>query len=1154
MRASAVEQAQKEIVDESRRTPEEIAAIEALPAPVFERTSHDISIELDKVDARVESMKAKLPTMLDERGIVKEEFEKEFDIFKRGISAFEEKSRRLREELIISRLDDIKDVGPIDESQIPELADFTIPEEARAVVAGELNPVTGQVTINKDALMKNAAKITEQKQAFQDVRKGAKAAYRFKDGNVISGETHSSLTGELLNYKGDASNAEAGWLKADGTFIPEGMLKPGPIDDVKIIKGESTSTIAWVADKFKNSKGVAEDPNTVILDPEQMKYVQRLRDATKAIVRNATAAGKDLRTYMEEMGLSNDAIDTINKAIKLDIQISEVIAYPTNRQKILAHDLAKALGVDLDSVKDSIGLSGKTMGKSTKAERMTYEEAEKTISVLKSMVAAKNPQDPMDADTIVNLLKNDEIPPVPGLSNAEVSLRWKLSTFANSPKVVFRRTPIGQEFYTMWDRAFQRIEMAVEQITGKYGYNIAKYEKLMRTGLESDKNIALALENKIDIKSLPKDQQVAIQANKDAYKYMMDSYVKAYVPDPAREVIVRELARKVKYTHNENAEKVKSILSDMQRMYGLSKKELTVIDVLRAEEQFYLPHVHDKDALKQVAIDSLDRMRRQGSDNVKKMDELQDIIDKFNGGSLVLYSDIPNSLRMDYFKKRHGMEGYKISSGVAFNTYLHQWTRKVYLEPALQESLPLYRQMDNEMKRYARYIMLDALGRLDRPAVKLSNGIKGFEWVRTLGFNIASAAYDATQVINILGKGDIDTFTGAKRALSPEGYAAYRQSGIATEIPGKMYSGESMTGGLMEKAGKIRKYSSIFWDAVEGGLHNLGFNTGLAKAQRIGLKGEDAFWYAVDFDHSVNFRYGKMGMPKMMRGWGGVFTQFSSYPLKQWEFIYDLIRDDAKEGNVTKGLARFLGYFALAYGTRDLTRKYLGVDLGNALGIGVDIGELYQSLSSLTREEWEDAGKHMKLAFRTEGSGILPQGTFPLTGPFMKLMQVVAGKDAKINDVLRELEPTVARRVMNLYYALKYGKGDRFPVFKYNLTEAYTGVQPRERMYELSLKDTLIKFVSKSATENTEQIKNLRKSMDKKMAADILESFRRALVTGDSKEINRIFTKYPGVVIQDNIFNDLYKGMLKFELTRESREAMNPPGLGEMMKEQAVAD
>jgi len=128
---------------------------------------------------------------------------------------------------------------------------------------------------------------------------------------------------------------------------------------------------------------------------------------------------------------------------------------------------------------------------------------------------------------------------------------------------------------------------------------------------------------------------------------------------------------------------------------------------------------------------------------------------------------------------------------------------------------------------------------------------------------------------------------------------------------------------------------------------------------------EDALQYAIKGVHKTQFQYGRVGMPKALRTpIGKVAGQFTSFSIKQAEFLWKQLKEDPKKA---------ITYVAGTWIGNHYVGNLLGMDLSSALGFPINLGEVVEMIKSTSQGEIDEAIAHSKMLFEG-GTGVLPSG------------------------------------------------------------------------------------------------------------------------------------------------------------------------------------
>ena len=398
----------------------------------------------------------------------------------------------------------------------------------------------------------------------------------------------------------------------------------------------------------------------------------------------------------------------------------------------------------------------------------------------------------------------------------------------------------------------------------------------------------------------------------------------------------------------------------------------------------YLFHMFDRNTVYQAWKDELVILSRTGA-NPDRIQKLAHSIDTFERTGTLLYDVLPKSLNIPFLNPRKGAPGYSLDAVRAYNAWLKYYSKKLYVEPVLKVGQEAMKSMSPEFRQYTkeylrRYADLDK----DWALAPFERALTSLEYLKDLGWNSRSALVNATQHLNTLvelgPKGPAYMMRALRFSQTPEGKVLWNESGHAAEVP-------ELRWGLMEKhiESGLR---SAFWlfDKVELGNRKLAYLSGYLKAISEGQSIEVAKKLGDEVIRKTQFLYGKVGAPMLMTRPGGrVGMQFTTFTIKQLELMSNWAR---------KNPLKLAAFITIASATQDGLSR-VGIDMSNALGMGVDIGELTEAMGHLGRGEGRAAWVSVKAGlpqipftpFVGGGSGILPSGIAPAINTVSNLLQ-----------------------------------------------------------------------------------------------------------------------------------------------------------------------
>lgn len=340
----------------------------------------------------------------------------------------------------------------------------------------------------------------------------------------------------------------------------------------------------------------------------------------------------------------------------------------------------------------------------------------------------------------------------------------------------------------------------------------------------------------------------------------------------------------------------------------------------------------------------------------------------------------------------------------SYGAYVRGLARIAYREPAYKKAEQVFKGIEINGKReflpadqvnYAHeYLSAWAGANPMNVEEKVFGLIRGMEFTRLITGSPRSAGVNFMQQINnVAGMGlqrtgkaiknlifndeapkEVQQFFGVKGWKD-----AFKKSGIADEVqfqfvgsavPRWLQKMNNFLGGLFNRVEEVNKGTA--WVGVMDDLVKKGVPVEKAMLQAYKKTGD---W---------QFFYGKTGLPAIMRDPKmATLLQFWSYSIKQSELIAsNALRAARGDKEARKFIFRSI---ALVAAGDIFAQKALGININNALGIGIDHVELMEAFQSLKDEDFREMWKHAKRA--TEAllpwsgvPGIIPQGPGPAIG------------------------------------------------------------------------------------------------------------------------------------------------------------------------------
>jgi hypothetical protein len=579
-----------------------------------------------------------------------------------------------------------------------------------------------------------------------------------------------------------------------------------------------------------------------------------------------------------------------------------------------------------------------------------------------------------------------------------------------------------------------------------------------------------------------------------------------------------ELSQEEKISYSEARQEMRDILN---RSYvdTLSPGERQAHDILSRKITDYLPRLFDQKELLEAFKVELKMAEKKlefstnaavGTKYKNKINQLKKSINKIEGGNYVAFRQLPKEIFFKFFSPRKGREGYSFDAMKAYDAYIYGLAKKMFDEPALKKiTTEFYPNVSPELKPYLRELLDHYMGYKKYPFEDLARTITTFQWMRTLGFNPRSALVNLTQRVNTLA------FVGEKYSAKAEGMIIkdaiakktdklkgikreyesdklFDETGIAREVPSVLMEGAPSVG--MKAVNDIARY---MFNAVELGNRKHAYLAGYLKGTEIGvkkgLKNEALKAFAkkegIKTVHTTQFRYGKLGMPKVY--WNPtarVALQFTSYPLKQARFLMNLFKKDK---------AGFLKYVAYTTGITYTLQEFLDTDMSNALGFGITWGEMLSTVKSLAEGDMKGAMRHAKQSV-SPGEGMLPSGFGPTVTSTSKVVRA-AGSGKGFAQLKKELTPVMYNRLKQAYQAFKDRGGEEYPIYntKGELSYNLTGRQLAQRTLGPRT------YTEKKSSLEDEKIRNLE--LERK---EVLADMVKAIISDDDKTLIELVEMY----------------------------------------------
>lgn len=524
---------------------------------------------------------------------------------------------------------------------------------------------------------------------------------------------------------------------------------------------------------------------------------------------------------------------------------------------------------------------------------------------------------------------------------------------------------------------------------------------------------------------------------------------------------------------------------------------------------------------KQEVVDSLGKIKSTPNPLDALGPEAKAAYERMYGGEPVFFDHLPRRVSNKFFQRRLGKEGYDPSTIKSFYTYMTWMGKKIFDEPVIKYIHRNWDKVPMDLREYMKWYVQDYMGYIRNPLENLYGAVKSLMWTKALGFNPRSAIVNMTQRINILADANpLDVAKAYAKGFTDEGKRMFKASGLGQTVPTVlMEGGEIGARGPLEG---LRNLAGWMFSKIEEGNLKLAFLTGAEGTMRKGKTMQEAMLAGVKLAEKTQFRYGKIGTPRVLRGGGGVVMQFWSYPIKQLEFLTKLYREDKR---------RFIAWLALSEGTNQTLQNFLDTDLSNALGVGMNWGEMLEGIDALGEGDiGEFFYRLTKRGGLVSGGGILPYGLGPgvefgpnVAAASSKLLQAILGQEAwseAFGSVSLAIEPGASRRTRQAIRAIAEGPSEE-------------GLYPIRRIgggylqYEEPLVDVVKRTLVGRPMIETKQSRELKaKLADQKALTSVNSRIADLLVMGKDKEAERISKSWGGIWPSKDAIKAAYKRYL----------------------------
>ncbi len=748
-----------------------------------------------------------------------------------------------------------------------------------------------------------------------------------------------------------------------------------------------------------------------------------------------------------------------------------------------------------------------------------------------------------------------------------------IGTAPLSPETIYalEKSGAGRKIYRTIDLADQSMNKFMSREFADFQKALGKIEP----GSVSSRRVGQVLDGKLPVEQLKGQEVVLHKFLKERFDFLINQYGKntlgddklykkiahAASADPGKKPMigVKDLSKRLKNEYDLvvgriarqiGKKSVKSMSSkekELLKRYGevlkkirhkgwvekLQPKEREIYSLLSRKIKNYLPHIFDRDELMKgfvIEQEILEKSLRLSTDTKeitkikKRLVSIGNSINKLKGGDLVTYEHLPQNIRFKFFDARKGAKGYSFDAAKAYESYLSGMSEKLYQDPALKKVGVLYKDLDPVMRRYTKQHVKDWLGMGRTNAMELANVVTTTQWMLKLGMNPRSAITNAAQRVNTLAEvGEKNAIKGYFKGWTKEGTELFDRTGLAQEVPTVLLEGQ-----VPKKMAWMKDKLGWMFTKMEIGNRKHAFLSGIEQGKQMGLTGDALTQHGIDVVHKTQFRYGSVGMPAPLRtAPGKVMFQFWSYPIKQMEFLAKLFKSDPMK------LAKWILY---AEGGRQLLKRKAGVDLGNALGLGLVYSEVKKSMEAMSDGEIESAFRHAKLS--VQGGGIVP-GLSPTPSALLKIGEgfdkgLVEGGKA----IGKEITPVQVGKMWKGYQGIK-GRQEINGEIKYPWKDTHGAVDEYLTPWELGSevlgpKTVTMKNISEQKSEDF-SYKKLKNTVEQE-ARDLYTKGEPEDIIKAIKLLGSIGTQPTGEQAESGIIRKTFPYKVRRELDKTDQD------------------
>lgn len=832
---------------------------------------------------------------------------------------------------------------------------------------------------------------------------------------------------------------------------------------------------------------------------------------------------------------------------------------------------------DIDNIRFAANERGKTIEKylldkkhDPRVAYSIHKYAEEALTEARPVEVKIEEAKPEELKTSEELVREFSRSPQPGSAAQKLkNTKRDIFQYARSPQDVYNKAKeIGRKIYDTLDHSNQEFNAWAWKHIGEFTKKIRGIKK----GSISAETIGKALDGQLTLDHLTRREKRIHDYLKERFDFLINFYARQKVGSEAKFAQIAGAARKyVDFTDQlreikgdktlKNLSKTKleeyNSIQKKQRQYmkkikleDLSPGEREALDLLSRKIHDYLPHLFDKDRLMSYLKADRTYYEAELAKATKQkritryknaINSTNEAISRLEGGEMITYKQLPREVHNRFFKPRKGRAGYSYDAIAAYEAYIYGMGRKLFYDPAIRKVAGLHRELPADMRDYNTWYVRNFLG-MDRPAFQdLAGTIVAFQWMRTMGLNPRSAIVNLTQRMNTVAEvGAKYSLRGEKFAFTKEGKELFDKTGIAREIPNIIFEGpvpkeliqaKAVVGYLFNKielGNRRHAYLSATLKAREG---KISIREALDYKIRDpkNMSSKQIHRYATDVVHRTQFRYGKVGMPRVLQtSTGRVAGQFTSFTIKQLELINHWRKHDP---------LKLVKWVAMAEGGNILLQKFMDTDLSNALGFGVNWAEALEMLKAIPEADFRKMYRQWRLTFGG-GSGVLPTGPGPtVTGAYKTFKAMSSGRGWK--QLKKELTPVQYKRLRQGWLGLQKREGDLFPIYNTD----------NHLMYRVTARELIQRtFGPAPAKEGKKYGKWLRERLFEQEHDGIIRDMVQAIADGKSEKFNSLVEKYGIVPTDEQIVNEIYRRKLTLE-ERSALESIDKRRIYQMRQE-----